>query len=102
MSIPTWGIKSMPRGIPRDKSVKRNVLHRLKIARGHLDRVIEMVGKDEYCIDVIHQSLAVQAALKTIDQTVLKNHMRTCVADSIKEGNTGEVVEEVMRVIEKS
>lgn len=92
----------MPRGIPRDNSVKRNILHRLKIARGHLDRVIEMVGKDEYCIDVIHQSLAVQAALKTIDQTVLKNHMQTCVADSIKEGNTGEVVEEVMRVIEKS
>jgi DNA-binding FrmR family transcriptional regulator len=108
LSIPPRGIKrkievkKMPRGIPKDKSVKRQVLHRLKIARGHLDRVIEMVEKDGYCIDVIHQSLAVQAALKTIDQAVLKNHMQTCVADSIKKGKTDEVVDEVMKVIEKS
>jgi len=91
----------MPRGIPRDKSTNRKILHRLKIARGHLDRVIKMVGEDEYCIDVIHQSLAVQAALKKADQEVLKHHMRTCVADSIKKGKAKEVVDEVMKVMEK-
>ncbi|HCM38107.1 MAG: hypothetical protein UV61_C0009G0031 [Candidatus Gottesmanbacteria bacterium GW2011_GWB1_43_11] len=91
----------MPKGVPRDKSIERTVLHRLKIARGHLDRVISMVEKGEYCIDVIHQSQAVQAALKGIDQVVLKNHMETCVAQEIKKGNSQQVLDEVMKVMEK-
>ena len=73
----------------------------MKIARGHLDRVIDMVEKGQYCIDVIHQSLAVQAALKSIDQAILKNHMETCVAHEIKKGNSREVIDEVLKVMEK-
>lgn len=91
----------MARGIPKDKSTKRKLLHRIKIARGHLNKVVEMVEKDEYCIDIVHQSLAVQAALKEFDNAVLKNHLETCVASEIKKGNTSEVVEEVMKVVEK-
>ena len=73
----------------------------MKIARGHLDRVINMVEKGQYCIDVIHQSLAVQAALKSVDQAILKNHMETCVAHEIKKGNAREVIDEVLKVMEK-
>jgi len=91
----------MSRGIPIDKSVKRKIIHRLKIAKGHLDRVIKMVDNGDYCIDIVHQSLAVQAALKKSDEEVLRNHMETCVADSIKKGKTKEVVDEVMKVMEK-
>lgn len=91
----------MPRGIPRDQSTQRTIIHRLKIARGHLDKVITMAENDEYCIDIIHQSLAVQAALKQADAVILKNHMETCVADAIKKGDSKEVIEEVMKVMEK-
>ncbi len=81
--------------------VKRAVLHRLRIVHGHLGKVIKMVESDDYCIDVIHQSLAVQAALKSADQVILENHMKTCVASAIKAGNTNQVVSEVMKVMEK-
>ncbi len=91
----------MPKGIPRDQSTKRAVLHRLKIVRGHLDRVVAMVESGEYCVDVIHQSLAVQAALKSIDEAILQNHMETCVAEEIRKGNTKEVIKEVMKVMKK-
>ena len=91
----------MPKGIPRDKSVTREVVHRLKIARGHLDKVITMVEAGDYCIDVVHQSLAVQAALRQTDNLVLKNHLETCVADSIKKGDSDEVITEVMSVLKK-
>ncbi len=60
-----------------------------------------MVETGEYCVDIIHQSLAVQAALKSIDEAILKNHMETCVAEEIRKGNTKEVIEEVMKVMEK-
>lgn len=78
-----------------------NIPHRLKIARGHLNKVIKMVDSDEYCIDIIHQSLAVQAALKKIDEVILENHLKTCVAKAIAEGRTNEVVAEVMKVMDK-
>lgn len=91
----------MPKGIPRDQSVERNILHRLKIAHGHLDTVIQMVEEGHYCIDVVHQSLAIQAALREVDHVILKNHMQTCVADSIRKGNSDEVIEEVMKIMEK-
>ncbi len=92
----------MPKGIPRDQSTQHTIAHRLKIARGHLDKVIAMAQHDEYCIDIIHQSLAVQAALRQIDHVILKNHMETCVADAIKKGQSKEVIEEVMKVVERS
>lgn len=91
----------MPKGIPRDQSTQHTILHRLAIARGHLDKVIAMVKKGDYCIDVVHQSLAVQAALRETDQVVLKNHLETCVADAIRKGKKTEVIDEVMRVLEK-
>ena len=60
-----------------------------------------MVEKDAYCIDVVHQSIAVQAALKKADEVVLEHHLNTCVVDSIKKGETKEVVGEIMQVLQK-
>lgn len=101
MSIPTGGLNNMPRGIPRDQSTNRKILHRMKIASGHLDKVIKMTEEGEYCIDILNQSLAVQASLKEIDKVILKNHLETCVADSINKGNEKEVIDEVMKVFDK-
>jgi len=91
----------MPKGIPRDQSIQHTILHRLKIANGQLERVIKMVEEGHYCINVIHQSLAIQSALRETDQVILKNHLQTCVADAIKQGNEKEVIDEVMKVMEK-
>lgn len=91
----------MTKGIPKDKSVKRNILHRLKIAHGHLEKVIGMVAGDQYCIDVVHQSIAVQSALKKIDELILENHLKTCVSDSIKKGESANAIKEVMEVLKK-
>jgi DNA-binding FrmR family transcriptional regulator len=65
------------------KQTKKQILHRLQIIRGHIEKVISMVEKDSYCIDIVHQSIAVQAALKKVDEVVLENHLKTCVSDSI-------------------
>jgi DNA-binding FrmR family transcriptional regulator len=92
----------MPKGVPRDTSIEHVIVHRMKIARGHLDKVIEMVESGHYCIDVIHQSMAVQAALKQVDELTLKNHMETCVAEEIRKGNAKEVIAEVMKVVSRS
>ena len=60
-----------------------------------------MVEKDQYCIDVIHQSQAVQWALKEVDNLVLENHLKGCVADAISKGKAEESIAEIMQVFKK-
>jgi len=61
-----------------------------------------MVESDKYCIDVIHQSQAVQKALKQVDDLTLENHLKSCVVDAISAGRRDEAVSEVMQVFKKS
>lgn len=86
----------------KPKDTKQRILHRFKITRGHLEKVISMVEKDAYCIEVIHQSQAVQKALRQVDDLILENHLKSCVADAVSRGNRDQAVKEVMQVFKKS
>jgi DNA-binding FrmR family transcriptional regulator len=86
----------------KPKTTKEGLLHRLKIARGHMDKVIAMVEDNEYCIDIIHQSQAIQKALKQVDNITLENHLQSCVTDAISEGRNEEAISEVMQVFKKA
>jgi DNA-binding FrmR family transcriptional regulator len=82
---------------------KQNLLHRLKIARGHLEKVIGMVEKEEYCLDIIQQSQAVQMALKRVDELLLENHLKTCVKKAIvTEKNVEEKVKEIIELFKRN
>ena len=83
------------------KDTKKRIIHRLKIARGHLNKVIKMAEDDTYCIDVLHQSQAVQSALKETDNLILENHLQTCVLDQMTKGKTKETINEVMQVFKR-
>ena len=85
----------------RPKDTQERILHRLKIAKGHLNKVIQMVEQDCYCIDVLHQSQAVQKALKETDNVMLENHLKTCAVDAIGKGRKEEAIKEVMQVFKK-
>ena len=80
----------------RSDDLQKGVIHRLKIARGQLDTVIQMVERHDYCIDVIHQSRAVEKALKEADYLLLENHLQTCVVDFMKKGKVKKSTEEIM------
>ncbi len=86
----------------RPKNTQERIIHRLKIAQGHLKKIQEMVKNDAYCIDVLHQSQAVEAALKEIDSLILNNHLNTCVVDSIKKGQSEKVIAEIVAVFKRS
>lgn len=55
-----------------------------------------------YCIDVIHQSKALQKALKETDQVILENHLATCVAKAIRDGKEKKAIAEIMGIIKKT
>lgn len=75
------------------------LLHRLKIIRGHMDKVIRMVEQDEYCMDIMQQMTAVEFALKEAENVVLQNHLKTCVTESImNKRDVEKKVDEVIKV----
>lgn len=84
------------------RDTQKRIVHRLKIARGHLDKVISMTEGKEYCMDIITQNHAVENALKEVDNLILENHLKTCVVDSIKKGRSDESIKELMEVFKRS
>lgn len=84
------------------KTKKDNALHRLKIIKGHLEKVIKMVDEDAYCIDILIQTKAVRNAIEKVDEILLENHLSCCVVDHVKEGRSKQAVDEIMKVFSKS
>lgn len=85
----------------RPKTTRERILHRLKISKGHLEKVIKMIEDDSYCIDVLHQMQAVESGLKETNNLVLENHLNTCAIDAIREGRQEEAIKEIMTIFKK-
>jgi DNA-binding FrmR family transcriptional regulator len=88
-----------------DDTTKKNVSRRLASAAGHIKGIERMVEEDTYCIDVIQQVQAVQAALNKVSAIILDSHLRSCVTTAIQGDDPGErerVLEEVTSVFEMS
>jgi DNA-binding FrmR family transcriptional regulator len=68
----------------RDETVQQELLKRLRSVAGHVSGVERMVEEGQYCIDVIHQIQAVQAALNKVSVLLLDDHMHHCVTDAIE------------------
>jgi len=78
-------------------------LKRLKNIAGHMGGVIRMVEEDAYCIDVIRQIQAVQAALNKVSASILEDHLNSCVTTAIRGENPSErlrVLREITDVFE--
>ena len=77
------------------------VMTRLKIAEGHLRGIQKMVEEDAYCIDVIRQIQAVQAALNKIGGMILENHLNACLITAVQGDDPNErerVLKEIVDV----
>ncbi len=80
-----------------DDITKKAVGRRLASAAGHIKGVERMVGDDAYCIDVIRQVQAVQAALSKVNTLILDSHLNSCVINAIQ----GEDPQERERVLQE-
>ncbi len=67
-----------------DDQTKAGVIRRLQSVEGHVRGIQRMVEDDKYCIDVIKQIGAVQAALGKVQEIVLDQHLHSCVTTAIR------------------
>lgn len=80
----------------RPKDTQERVMHRLKITKGHLEKVMQMVNDDVYCIDILLQLQAIENGLKSTGSLLLENHLKSCV------GLENESLSEVMKIVKRS
>lgn len=81
------------------------VLKRLKTIEGHMKAVVRMAEGDAYCIDLIRQIQAVEAALNKVSAVILEDHLNSCVITAIRGDSEGErerVLKEITEVFEMS
>ncbi len=74
-----------------------DVGQRLKNIEGHIRGIQRMLDEDAYCIDIIRQVQAVQAALNKVSALILNEHLKTCLTTAVK----GEDVAERERVLQE-
>ena len=88
----------------RDKA-KTSCRKRLSRIEGQVRGLGRMIDEDRYCIDIVTQLSAVRAALRRLEEEVLRDHVAHCVEHAISSGNTGEQrqkVAELMDVLARS
>ena len=86
------------RGYSKDKKA---VLSRLRRIEGQVRGIQKMVDEDRYCIDVLTQISAVQAALDKVALGLLDGHVRHCVTEASMEGRSEEMVRELNAAVER-
>lgn len=82
----------------RGEMLKKTLVSRLNRIEGQIRGVRGMVERDVYCDDVLNQIAAAQSALSSVAKLVLEHHIRSCVADRIKDGDEGMVDELIVTI----
>ena len=84
----------------RGEDEYKRLANRLSRIEGQIRGIRRMVDSDAYCIDIITQVNAVTSALSAFNKELLGSHIKTCVANDIKDGNDG-AVEELLATLAK-
>ncbi|MEG0830687.1 MAG: metal-sensing transcriptional repressor [Anaerovoracaceae bacterium] len=84
----------------RENEEKKDLLKRINRIEGQVRGINKMVDEDRYCVDILTQVSAIQAALNSFNKVLLANHIKSCVVDDIQAGNT-DVVDELCHTIQK-
>ncbi|MBR0348899.1 MAG: metal-sensing transcriptional repressor [Clostridia bacterium] len=84
----------------RSEEEYKSLINRLNRIEGQIRGIKGMVEKDAYCTDILVQVSAVNAALNAFNKELLSNHIKTCVADDIRNGKD-ETVDELVATLQK-
>ncbi|RSK29291.1 transcriptional regulator [Bacillus sp. HMF5848] len=86
---------------PRSQQEKQQLLNRLKRIEGQVRGIQKMIEEDRYCVDVLIQVSAINAALKKVGFSLLERHTHHCVSDAIKQGDGDAAIDELMKVFQQ-
>jgi DNA-binding FrmR family transcriptional regulator len=83
--------------------IKKRSLQRAKILEGQMRGIQKMIDAEEYCMNILTQSLAIQKSISSLNKLLIENHVRTHVADGFKSNDKIQIdksVEELLALYE--
>lgn len=84
----------------RDEKEYRALISRLNRIEGQIRGVKRMVEEDRYCIDIVNQVASVSAAINSFNKVLLSEHIKSCVTEDIRAGNS-QMVDELCSTLHK-
>ncbi len=84
----------------RSEKEYKDLIHRLNRVEGQIRGIKNMVEQDAYCTEILVQVAAASAALNSFTKVLLANHIKTCVAEDIRQGKD-ETIDELVSLIQK-
>lgn len=84
----------------RSPEESKSLMNRLNRIEGQVRGIKKMIEKDAYCTDIVVQVAAVNAALNSFNKVLLSDHIRTCVAQDIRDGKD-EVIDDLLQTLQK-
>lgn len=84
----------------RPPEEQKRLINRLNRISGQVNGLKKMLEGDAYCTDILTQTAAVSAALNAFSRELLNEHIRSCVADNIRQGND-EIIDELLETMKK-
>lgn len=80
--------------------IKKRSLHRAKILEGQLRGLQKMIDQEEYCMDIITQSLAIQKSIGSLNKLIIENHLRTHISHMMTSGENKKVQAAVAELLD--
>lgn len=84
----------------RSEEEYKKLVNRLNRIEGQVRGVKRMLAEDAYCTDILIQVSAINAALNSFNKMLLAEHIRTCVAEDIRQGKD-ETIDELVMTLQK-
>ncbi len=84
----------------RGEKEYKDLMNRLNRVEGQIRGIKRMLEEDAYCIDIINQVSAANCALNSFTKTILAQHIKSCVAEDVKEGNDAKL-DELVNTLQK-
>lgn len=82
------------------EDIKRRALHRTKILQGQIKGLEKMVAAEDYCADIITQSLSIQKSLSSLNKLLLENHLKTHVTSNFTSGDENQQTAAVKELLD--
>ena len=84
----------------RDEKEYRDLMNRLSRIEGQVRGVKGMLERDAYCVDILTQVAAINAALNSFNKVLLANHIKSCVVENVRNGDDS-IIDELVVTIQK-
>ena len=85
------------------ENIKKRASHRTKIIEGQIRGLQKMIDNEQYCMDILTQSLAIQKSLASLNKLIVENHLTTHITEMLSSGEEKEqtkAIEELLNLYE--